>query len=68
MVVRLPAPTEELCLELECLADTVSIPIVLTSPDGCPQLEDVVRLMGDLNISGAGPSISKALDILQAWS
>ena len=24
--------------------------------------------MGDLNISGAGPSISNALDILQAWS
>ena len=68
VVARLPAPTEELCLELECLADTVSIPIVIISPNEYPQLEDAVRLRGDLNISGAGPNISKALDILQAWS
>ena len=68
VVVRLPAPTEELCLELECLSDTASRPIVLVSPVGCPQLEDVIPLRGDLNISGTGPRVNRALDILQAWS
>ena len=37
-------------------------------PNGHPQLEDAVRLRGDLNVSGTGPNISKALDVLQAWS
>ena len=68
VVVRLSAPTEEVCLELECLADVSDIPIVLVSPDGYPTLEGTVTLRGDLSISGTGHEVDAALSTLQTWS
>ena len=68
VVVRLPTPTEEVCLELECLADVTNVPIILVSPIGYPTLEDSVTLRGDLSISGIGPEVNSALSTLQTWS
>ncbi|CAE7255946.1 RE2 [Symbiodinium natans] len=68
IVLRVDAPTEELCLECECLADTAGVSIVLVSPYGCPTLESTVEVRGDLNVSGIGPNIDDALQVLSTWT
>lgn len=68
VVVRLSDPTEELCLELECISDVTGIHIILVSPYGQPTLEDNVEMRGDLSISGIGPKVAEILPTLRAWS
>ncbi|CAE7256176.1 AGM1 [Symbiodinium natans] len=68
IVLRVDAPTEELCLECECLADTAGVSIVLVSPYGCPTLESTVEVRGDLSVSGIGPNIDDALQVLSTWT
>ena len=67
VVVRVDAPTtEELCLECECLADTAGVSIVMISPYGYPMLDSTAEVRGDLSISGVGPNIDDALQVLYA--
>ena len=68
VVVRSPSPTEDLCLELECLSEMIGVHIVLVGRYGSSTLETVAELRGDLSISGIGPKISEVLPVLVAWS
>ena len=68
VVLRVDAPAEELCLECECLADTAGVSVVMISPYGYPTLESTVEVTGDLSISGIGPHIDDALQVLYAWT
>ena len=68
VVVRSSSPTEDLCLELECLSEMIGVHIVLVGRYGGSTLETVAELRGDLSISGIGPKISEVLPVLVAWS
>ena len=68
VVVRSSSPTEDLCLELECLSEMIGVHIVLVGRYGSSTLETVAELRGDLSISGIGPKISEVLPVLVAWS
>ena len=48
VVVRTPDPNEELCVELECVSDTLGVHFVLVSPCGCCTLEERLELRGGL--------------------
>ena len=52
VVVRSSSPTEDLCLELECLSEMIGVHIVLVGRYGSSTLETVAELRGDLSISG----------------
>ena len=68
VVVRSSSPTEDLCLELECLSEMTGVHIVLVGRYGSSTLETVAELRGDLSISGIGPKVSEVLLVLVAWS
>ena len=65
VVVRSSSPTEDLCLELECLSEMIGVHIVLVGRYGCSTLETIAEVRGDLSISGIGPKISEVLPVLK---